>query len=194
MKKSSTIVLSLLMALTMIFGLTGCGEEESSSSGKNESSLSGEEKVKLSTKTVNGLSFDVPDDFGDFAETQGVMLSTNEESTASIVVSGELDMMGRRPEDISKEYYTQTVIPNYTDVNFLEFKTDVTISYSTAVHTHFTAKSASGLEVESYTYLIYLPVDDGDGTMQSVMFSFTKDAENSLKANIDAVKSSLKFE
>lgn len=185
MKKSITTVLSFLMVLTMIFGLAGCGEENASPSGGK--------KVTLTSKTVNGLSFDVPDDFGDFAETQGVMLATNEESTASIVVSGELDMMGRRPEDISKEYYTQSVIPNYTDVNFLEFKTDVAISYSTAVHAHFTAKSASGLEVESYAYLIYLHVDDGDGMMQSVMFSFTKDADNSLKANIADVKSSLKF-
>lgn len=178
MKKSITIVLSLLMVLTMIFSLTGCGEE----------------KVTLTNKTANGLSFDVPDDFSDFEEKQGIMLSTNEESTASIVVSGELDMMGRRPENITKEYYAETVIPNYTDVEFLEFKTDVEVSYSTAVHAHFTAKSASGLEVESYAYLIYLPVDDGDGNMQSVMFSFTKDTENSLKANIDTVKNSLKFE
>lgn len=181
MKKSITTVLSFLMVLIMIFGLAGCGEE------------SGGEKVTLSGKTVNGLSFDVPEDFGDFAETQDIMLATNAASTASIAVSGELDMMGRRPEDISQEYYTQTVIPTYTDVNFLEFKTDVTVSYSTAVYAHFTAKNASGLAVESYAYLVYLPVDDGDGTMQSVMFSFTKDTDNSLKANIDAIKSSLKF-
>ncbi len=178
MKKSSTIVLCLLMALTMLFGLTGCGEEN----------------VALTNKTVNGLSFDVPEDFTDFAETQEVMLSKNEDSTASIVVSKELDMMGIRPEDISEEYYMQTVIPNYTDVNFIEFKTDVAVSHTTAVYAHFTTKKADGLEVEAHAYLIYLPVQDGDGKMQSVMFSFTKDTDSSLEANIDAVKTSLKFE
>ena len=169
------------MVLTVLLGLTGCGEEKAG------------EKVTLSSKTVNGLSFDVPDDFKDFTETQSVMLSTNEKSTASIVVSGELDLMGIRPEDVSKEYYTQTIIPNYTDVNFIEFKTDVVVSHTTAVYAHFTTKKADGLEVEAHAYLIYLPVDDGDGKMQSVMFSFTKDTESSLEANIDTVKSSLKF-
>lgn len=178
MKKSSTIVLCLLMSFTMLFGLTGCDKE----------------KVVLTNKTVNGLSFDVPEDFKDFEETQEVMLSKNEDSTASIVVSKELDMMGILPENITQEYYQQTVIPNYTDVNFIEFKTDVAVSNTTAVYAHFTTKKADGLEVEAHAYLIYIPVDDGDGKMQSVMFSFAKDTESSLEANIDAVKSSLKFE
>lgn len=185
MKKPSTIVLCLIIALTMLIGLTGCGEEESASS---------EEKTILSNKTINGLSFDVPDDFSEFTESQSVMLSTNEESTASIVVSEELDMRGIRPEEISKEYYLETVIPSYTDVNFIEFKTDVAVSHTTAVYAHFTTTKSDGLEVEAHAYLIYLPVDDGDGKMQSVMFSFAKDTDSSLEKNIDAVKSSLKFE
>ena len=185
MKKSITTILSMLMVLSLIFSLAGCGEEAASNSE--------EEKVTLSNKTVNGLAFDVPDDMSEFADTNGVMIAKNEQSTASIAVSGELDLMGRRPEDVTKEYYQETVIQNYADVNFLEFKTDVEVSYTTAVYVHFTAKNSSGLEVEAYAYLIYLPVDDGDGKMQSVMFAFTKDANNSIKANIDAIKSSLKF-
>ncbi len=55
-------------------------------------------------------------------------------------------------------------------------------------------KRADSLEVGAHAYLSYLPVDDHDDKMQSVMFSFTKDTESSLKANIDAVKISLKFE
>ena len=178
MKKALSVILMAALSLTLMFGMTGCGEE----------------KVTLTNKTVNGLSFDVPDDFSDFAETQEVMLSKNEDSTASIVVSKELDMSGIRPEDITKEYYQQTVIPNYTDVSFIEFKTNVSVSHTTAVYAHFTTKKADGLEVEAHAYLIYLPAQDGDGKMQSVMFSFTKDTESSLEANIDAVKSSLKFE
>lgn len=121
------------------------------------------------------------------------MLSTNQESTASIAVSEVLDAMGIAPADYSKEYYTQAIIPSYTDVNFIEFKTDVTVSYATAVYAHFTGKSASGLAIETYSYLIFYPVDDGDGKFQSIVFSFAKDSNNSLKENIDAVKSSLKI-
>lgn len=178
MKKSSTIVLSLLMALTMVFGLTGCVEEE----------------ITLTNKTIYGLSFDVPDDFGDFEEKQGVMIASNAESTASIAVSGVGDAQGYALEDWTKESYTQATLPNYTDVNFIEFKTNATISGSTALYAHFTAKNSSGVELETYNYLIYLPVEDGNPMFQSITFSMGKDADTSLEATIDAVKSSLKFE
>jgi len=176
MKNFSTIVLSLLVALTLTFGLTGCGED----------------KVNFTNKTVHGLSFDVPDDFCEFAEKQGVMVSSNEESTASIVVSPVGDAYGYAAADWTEESYTEATVPNHTDVSFIEFNTDATVSSLTAVYAHFTAKNSNGIELETYNYLIYFPVDDGDPMFQSIAFAMGKDADTSLKVNIDAVLSSLK--
>lgn len=194
MKKSIIAVLCMLMAFAIIFAFPGCNEKTGAGGGTGNPTQPAQEKVALTAKTVNGLTFKVPDDFKEFAETGEVMLSTNEKSTASIAVSKELDMMGMRPEGVTKDYYLQTVLPKYSDVQFLEFKTDVEISYSTAVYAHFTATSGSGLAVEVHAFLIYLPVQDGDGFMQSLVFSFTKDSQNSLNANMDAIKSSITFE
>lgn len=178
MKKLITSILSLLMALTMIFGLTGCGEE----------------KVTLTNKTVNGLSFDVPDDFSDFVEKQSVMVASNEESTASIAVSPTGDAAGYAAEDWTEESYKEATLPSYADVSFIEFKTDASVSGLIAVYAHFTATSPNGVELETYNYLIYFPVDDGDPLFQSVTFTYNKDGSTSLKSNIDTVKSSLKVE
>ena len=50
-------------------------------------------------------------------------------------------------------------------------------------------KRADSLEVGAHAYLSYLPVDDHDDKMQSVMFSFTKDTESSLKASFAVIPS-----
>ena len=212
MKKSITIFLSILMVLTL--ALTGCSGEKTTLSGDDKSkpanttsvtnstsslnntsaTASNEDKAELTAKRFDGLSFKVPEDFGDFTETQGVKLATNDSSTASITVAENIDLMGRRPENIDQDLYQEIVIPNYADVKFVEFKNDVEVGYSTAVYVHFTAKNAKGLEVEAYSYLVYLPADDGDGSFYSVMFAFTKDADNSIKSNIDAIKDSLNLD
>jgi hypothetical protein len=163
----------------MIIGLAGCGEK----------------KATLTNKTIYGLSFDVPDDFKDFIEKQGIMVSTNKESTASIAVSDIADAQGYALADWTKESYTQATIPNYTDVNFLDFNIEATISGSPALYSHYTTKNSNGVELESYSYIVYFLVEGNDATMfQSITFSFNKDADSSLKANIDVIKNSVKFE
>lgn len=177
MKKSKTIVLSFLMIFAMIFGLSGCGEEQ----------------IMFANKTVNGLSFDVPKDFGEFKEKQGIMVASNEESTASIAVSGTGDATGYAVEDWTQDSYKQATLPSYDDVKFIEFNKEATVSGFPAVYAHFTATNPNGAEVEAYNYIIYLPEEDGVPVFQSITFSYNKSAGTSLQESIDEVKSSLKL-
>lgn len=105
MKKSSKFLLSFLMAVTIIFGLVGCSED----------------KVTFTSKTVNDLSFDLPDNFKDFENDDGVMITTN----------------------------------------------------------------------EVFNYLIYRKGQDNSETFQNLTFAYNKNAETSLKANIENVKNSI---
>jgi len=178
MKKLSITVLSLLMTLIMIFSLTGCSEE----------------KVTLTNKTVSGLSFDVPDDFSEFAENQGTMIATNKESTASIGVSVAGDASGYPAADWTQESYIQSVLANYSDVNIIEFDANATVSGSTAVYAHYIVKDSDGSEREAYNYIIYLPENDGVPMFQSITFAFSKSVDTSLKENIDAIRNSLKIQ
>ncbi len=177
MKKSISLLLSTLMVFTMVFGLTGCGEKE----------------VTLVNKTVNALSFDTPDDFGEFAETQGVMIATNEDSTASITVSTIGDAQGYAVTDWTEESYKQAAIPNFTDVKFLEFNTNATVDDMPALYAHFTAKNSKGVEFENYSYIIYFPLDDGATMFQSISFAANKSVDSSLKSNIDTIINSIKI-
>lgn len=172
MKKTSTIVLSLLMVFTLFLGLTGCGET-----------------ITLASQSVNGVSLDVPSDFGAFAEKSGVMLAVNADSTASISIGAKGDAKGIAPSDWDSDAFTQYIIPNYTDVNFVEFDTTATVGGASAVYAHYTCKNTSGVPLESYNYILYFD----DGTSQSVALSFNTDASTSLQQNIDTVKNSIKF-
>lgn len=77
MKKIITIMMAALLAVAMMIGLTGCGEE-----------------TTLKSQTINGITLDVPSDFGAFTEKSGLMLATNEDSTASIAVTPSKDAGG----------------------------------------------------------------------------------------------------
>ncbi|MCX7615466.1 MAG: hypothetical protein N2Z65_06895 [Clostridiales bacterium] len=177
MKKALSIILMAALSLTLMFGMTGCGEE----------------KVTLASQTVNGLSFNVPSDFGEFAEKQNAMVATSSNSTGSISVSVVGDAQGSTPADWDKDSYTKSAFPNCTDVTFVDFKTDASIAGSPAVFAHLTGKNSNGAAFECYSYIIYISGDDGANTCQSITFTFGKDNDSSLKSNIDSILKSIAF-
>ncbi|HOB19276.1 MAG TPA: hypothetical protein PK830_05180 [Candidatus Atribacteria bacterium] len=179
MKKSGILVLSVIMALVLIFSLAGCGKE----------------KVTLSTRTVYGLKFEVPDDFGEFEPNQdGIMLAADEDSTASITVSDITVASGHRAGSWTQESYQEAILQGLTDIKLIEFDNNVKISYLTAVYAHFTAKNSKGADVEVYNYLIYWPEEDGQAFYQGISFNMNKNADTSLKDNIEVILESLSTE
>lgn len=175
MKKSSKIVLSFLMAATVIFGFTGCGEK----------------KVTFTNKTVNGISLDVPDDFKAFEEKNGTLVASNEDSTASIGISKATEAEGLTVEDWTEDSYKETILTNYEDVKLVEFKNDVKISGKAVVYAYYTAKNDNGVDVEVYNYLIFSKGQDDSQTFQVITLAYNKDAKTSLQNNIDNVKNSI---
>lgn len=176
MKKIATLALSLLMVMALVLGITACNEEET---------------VTLINKNVKGLTFDDPSDFGDFAEKDGSMLSTNKDSTASIQASEVMDTEGFTINDWTVEDYKEA-LASYSNVQILEFKTDVTVSSNPTLYARYTAKNSNGAEIEAYNYIIFYLFDNGNDKYQGVTFVFSKNDASSLKSNIDAVRNSLK--
>ena len=178
MKRTSTIILSLVMAASMAFGLVGCGEEE----------------ITVSNKTANGISFDVPSDFGEFTEKQeGVMVASNS-NNASIAVSPLVDATDLPIEFWNEETYIEAALAPYPDVNLIELDTNASISGLPAVRAHYSVTHSNGGELEGYNYILYLQDEEGNTYYQSITFSFNKNVDSYLKNNIESILSSIKYE
>lgn len=173
MKKQITIVISIIMVLTMLGGLTACGSKE----------------VTLNSKTVNGITLDIPSDFGEFADKSGIQMASNEDSTATIAITANIDANGYTAESFDQDTYQQTQMSTYTDVTFEEYDNDATFAGSSALFAHAKGTTSKGVELQVYNYMIFFD----DGTFQSIVFSFAEGGENSLKTNIDSIISNAKF-
>lgn len=166
-------LLTLMMALILSMSLVACGGEE----------------ITLQSQTVNGLTFDVPSDFGEFSELDNqVNIAVNEDSTASITLSERVDAQGITADLWDEETFITTALSGFGDAQVLEFSNTASAAGSPAVFSHYTAKNSNDAPVEGYMYFIYY----NDGTFQSIAFSFNKDGNSSLKQNINAIMDSLK--
>jgi hypothetical protein len=165
--------LALMMALILSVSLIACGGEE----------------ITLQSQTVNGLTFDVPSDFGEFNDiADQIKMAVNEDSTATITLSERVDAQGITADLWDKETFIEAALSGMGDVQVLEFSNTASAVGSPAVFSHYTAINASDAPVEGYMYFIYY----NDGTYQSIAFSFNKDGNSSLKQNINAIMDSLK--
>lgn len=173
MKKFVRSALSVFLAAGILAGLSACSEP-----------------VTLASTTVDGISFDMPSDFGEFAaQSDVVKMAANSDSTATITVSAVADAQGITADLWDQASYQENVLAKFTDVNFVSFSNTEKLSDVSAVSVHYTAKNSNGISVESYSYLLYFD----DGTFQSITFNYNAEKETSLKTNITAILASIKI-
>lgn len=173
MKKVGKLIVSSVFAIAMMFSLTGCSEEE----------------VTLKSQTLNGVTLQVPSDFGEFKEDGGFMLGKNEDATASMVVSKIASAEGTKPSDFTKESYLMSQTTDYKDVEVLEFDQNASIQGKKAVYAHLKAKNSSDVEIELYNYIAFFD----DGNYQSVVLCHSIGADSALEKNVKAIIDSIKF-
>ncbi|NLY43390.1 MAG: hypothetical protein GX066_05375 [Clostridiaceae bacterium] len=166
-------LLTLMMVFILSLSLVACGGEE----------------ITLQSQTVNGLTFDVPSDFGEFEDFQSQFkVAKNADSTASIAVSGRIDAEGITADSWDEELYSAIVLGSFAESQLLEFSNTDTVAGAPAIFAHYTGKNAKDIEVEGYNYYVYYD----DGTYQSIAFTFFKDGNSSLEQNITAILNSIK--
>lgn len=179
MKKMSRI-LKVGLALVVALGLTACG-------GGDEPEV--KKEVALKTQTINEMTLDVPEDFGEFADANGTMLATDPSKMSSIVISAVADGQGTTPEQFTEEAFKAGNLTTFTDVEMLEYSNDTEFAGVPVVIAHFNAKNSKGAAIEMYNYVFFFE----GGALQTVAFSFSRDADSSLKTNIDQVLESIAF-
>lgn len=169
MKKIFTLITVLILSLSF----AACGKE----------------KITLQSQTVNGLTLDVPSDFGAFEEVEEkIKMSKNADSTSVITISERVDAQGLTADSWDKETFTQSVLRSFGDLQVLEFSNAKTIAGVPAVFAHYSGKNTSNVDVEGYTYFLY----HDDDTYQSIAFNFTKGVDSSLTQNLSAIMDSMK--
>ena len=184
MKKVISILLTLVLALTMVVALGACGKtnEEPDVEGPKV------DEVALVSKTANGITIDVPSDFGEFTDYSGSMIAMSEDSS-NITISARLDAQGGVPTAYDEEVYQQTQIPTFTEVQFVEFSNNVAVDGVPAVFAHFTATNSSSVKIEMYTFILFFE----DGTYQTIATATGVGAQSSLALNIQAIVASIKL-
>lgn len=166
-------LLTLMMVFILSIGIMACAEE----------------KVTLQSTTVNGLTLDVPSDFGAFEDVEGqIKMSKNENSTSVIAISERVDAQGLTADSLDQQTFVENVLSSFEDLQVLEFSNAKTIAGVPSVFAHYSGKNTSNVEVEGYTYLLY----HDDSTFQSIAFNFTKGADSSLTQNITTIIDSMK--
>lgn len=173
MRKVISIAFAFSLVGMMMVGLTGCYEE-----------------VTITTRTANGITIDVPSDFGEFKNTNNVMIVTDENSYASIGITVAADSQNTSVTDWTKENYQENALKSLTEVIIIEFDNTAKIGETPTLFIHYTAKNTKEVSVDGYNYLIYLP----DGKFQSVTISFDTNSNNKLKDNPATIKTSIKIE
>ncbi len=102
MKKLLSLILTIVMALSLIVGLTACGDGETvaNGSGSNSETASGGSgdkgdnannagTSKTSTFSVNGISFTVPGEFEEGTSTENTMSIRGNKLSVSVTYEGE---------------------------------------------------------------------------------------------------------
>ncbi len=164
-------LLVMTLALGSILALTACGAE-----------------ITLVPTTTNGISIDMPSDFGAFAEKDGAMIAANKDETASVSVSVAADAGETKPADIDQEMYQQLSYPGTSDVEFVAYDNASTCNGIPAIYANCKLKNANGVSVMAYSYLLF----HEDGTIQGVSINYNTDVESSVTNNVDAIRKSIK--
>lgn len=171
MKKIMSVLVLAALSLTMMFGLAGCGGE-----------------VTLAAKTIEGISIDMPSDFGEFTDQSGMQLAANEDQTATITVSATADGQGIKPTDFSQEDYRQQIFPGKNNVEFVKFDNASDCNGIPAIFSECKMKNSSDVSVTTNTYILF----HEDGKIQTVNIAYNTEEDSSAKANIDAILKSIK--
>lgn len=166
-------IFSVLMIFAMAVSLTACGEE-----------------VTLESRSVSGITLNVPSDFNAFTDNGEMQIATNEDSTATIVISAKGDAQGIKASDYDQDSYQQAYLGTYSDVSFEKFNNSAELDGKSALFAQFKGTTEKDVKAVSYNYIIFFE----DGTCQSIFLSFSDDADTSLKTNIDSITKSIKFE
>lgn len=164
-------LVALALAVMMTLSLTACGGDP----------------VTLSTKSVNGVSIDVPSDFGGFTDQGSGMLATNEDTSATIIVGIPVDSGGFGPADLDQDSYRQQIFGE-TDVKFITFDNAADCNGIPAVFANCELTNSNGVDLTVNTWVLF----HEDGTTQTVSLTYTTGADTSLEENIDAIVSSVK--
>lgn len=171
-------ILKMGLVLVVALGLTACGGDEEET-----------KEVTLKTQTVNEMTLDVPEDFAEFKENGAFMISTDSKSTGSIVISAIADAQGSGPDAFTEDVYKSSQLTTFTDVEMVEFTNDTTFAEVPVVYAHLNAKNSKGVPIEMYNYIFFFE----GGAYQSIVVSYSKDVDSSLKANVTQVLDSIVF-
>lgn len=171
MKKLQRVIFMAALSMAVMFGLTGCGED-----------------ITLESKTTEGITMDVPSDFGEFKDQDGLKIAVNEDSTASIAVTPVQDAEGVTPEMFDEETYRQNQLDAYTDIEMLKYDQKAEVNGIPALYAHTKVTNDSNVKIEMHNYFLFYE----DGTFQNIAVGFTRDAGSFLEENIDAVLKSIK--
>lgn len=171
MKSKTRYIFSVLMVLVMAVSLTACGE------------------VTLESRTVNGVTLSVPDDFGEFKASGGVQMATDEDATAAVAVSEKADAQGFKAADYDQDTYQQAYMSAYKDVTFEKFDNNAQFDGKSALDVKFKATTEKGVKVTVYNYIVFFE----DGTCQSVSLNYSDGSDSSMETSIDNVIKSIKM-
>ena len=173
MKNKIKHIFSAFVVFAMVVSLTACGED-----------------VTLESRSVNGITLSVPSDFNAFADNNGMQMATDENSTATIVISAKGDAQGIKASDYNQDSYQQAYLGSYSDVSIEKFDNNAELDGNTTLLAQIKGTNDAGIKVVVYNYITFFE----DGTCQSISLSFSADNDSSLKTNIDNITKSVKFE
>ena len=163
---------AVIFALGMVLALTACGKAP----------------IKLVTTSANGISMDVPSDFGTFEDKNGVMVAVSKEGTATISVSVIGDGAGSTPADIDQDTYQKQSYPGNNNVEIVKYDNAASCNGIPAVSAVCKVKDSNGTVLTAYSFLLFYE----DGTVQSVSINYNANENSSTKDNIDAIVKSIK--
>lgn len=166
-------ILSVLMVFVMVVSLTACGEE-----------------VTLESRTVNGVTLNVPSDLSAFADVEGDQRAQDENSLASITVSQKNDdAQGITAADYDQDTFQQSYMGSYTDVSFEKFDNGAQIDGKTALYTVVKATNPRNVKIVLHMYMVFFD----DGKVQNIVIFYSDENDNSVKTNIDNIIKSIKI-
>ena len=171
MKKRFTHIICMLMVFIMAFNFTACGS------------------VELESKTIKGVTLNIPSDFGEFKESDGISTATDEDSTCAIVISEKGDAQGIKPTDYEEDTYEQAYMGTYTDTSFVKFDNKAKIDGNPTLFAQFKGTNSKNVKLVVYSYIIFFD----DGNCQSISFSYADKRDTSLEENIDSITKSIKI-
>jgi hypothetical protein len=146
-------LLALIMALVMALSLAACSGENAEPAQGSSSETSNTEteivskEAELVSKTFGNITINVPSDFSDVIEKDGLYISASP-TNANIVVSRALgiDIQASEWNESVAEQSLQAYSSAYTDMELLAFEGNVNMNGNTAVFLGFTGKLADDTE------------------------------------------------